>query len=36
MEIQVTTTLQLLYPMPKSSENLREFLKISETLQTRY
>ena len=27
---------QLLYPMPKSSENLREFPKISETLQTRY
>ena len=26
----------LLYPMPKSSENLREFPKTSEALQTRY
>ena len=24
------------FPMPKSSENLREFPKTSETLQTRY
>ena len=24
------------YPMPKSSENLREFPKTSKTLQTRY